>query len=93
MVDRLVHRFIRWPRRLFPHRQLFGMVLPSWWKVTIGSLFSTERGDQRAGGDRNTTPALSLVRATLVRFCELWRDNGQDFRGEGGHICDIGATS
>lgn len=93
MVDRLVYRFIRWPRRFFPHRQLFGMVLSSRWKITIGPLFSTKRGDERTGSNRNTTPTLSFVRATLVRFCELWRDNGQDFRGEGRHICDISATS
>lgn len=93
LVDRLVHRFIRRPRRFFPHRQLFGMVLSSWWKVTIGPLFSTKRRDQRTGSNRNTTPTLSFVRATLVRFCELWRDNGQDFWREGRHICDISATS
>ena len=92
VVDRLVHRFVRRFGRFLPDRQLFRVVLPSWWTTADRSVRATSGSDERAS-DRNTTPALSPVRTAVVRFRELRWNRGQNVRWEVGHLRDIGADS
>lgn len=100
MVDSVVHRLVRWPRRFLPDRQLFGMVLPS--RGASAELdVRAARGYRRTAARRcgrhrchgNAAAALSPIRTAALRLGELRRARRQSVRRENRHIRYIGAGS
>lgn len=91
MVHSLVHWLVRRPGRIFPHRQLFRVVLSTREPAPDSALRSTRRNDKCTRGHGDSATSLSPVCAAFLRFRQLQRYRRQDDRREVGHLRDHGA--
>lgn len=93
MVDSLVHRLVRRPGGILPHRQLLRMVLPTGRTTPRDAVRAAYRGDEFARRRGDPAAALSPVRSAIVRFRQLRRHRGQDDRRKARHLRDLGADA
>lgn len=93
LVDSLVHRFVRRPGSVFPHRQLLRVVLPTGRKTPRNAVHAAHRSDKFTGSRGDPAAALSPVRAAALRLRQLRRHRGQNVRREARHLRDLGAGS
>lgn len=91
MVDSLVHRLVRRSSGVFPHRQLFRMVLSAERSTSNSALRATCGGDKHIRSHGDSAAALSPVRAAFLRFRQLQRDRRQDDRREARHLRNLSA--
>ncbi|CAB0037597.1 unnamed protein product, partial [Trichogramma brassicae] len=71
VVDRLVHRLVRWSRGLLPDRQLLGVVLPTGRATAHGAVHAARRDHQHAARRRGRGPVAAAAALPPVRAAVL----------------------